>query len=173
VTVGNNPDTVTVGDNSTFVVRNGQDSVTAGAYATITGGNGPDIVTAGANANITLGNGTDSVTAGANRSIKLGNGNDTIYAGANALINLGKGFDTVAFGESPNPIAIGNETINGFNPAQDILQFNPAVLANYMAAFTDTKQVGANTVIQIDSTDSVTLTNVTATSLSANNFHFS
>jgi hypothetical protein len=81
---------------------------------------------------------------------------------------------TVAFGEPPNPTAIGNGTINGFNSAQDILQFNPAVLANYVAAFTDTKQAGANTVIQIDSTDSVTLTNVAAnTALSANNFHFS
>jgi hypothetical protein len=186
VMVGNNPDTITVGDHSTVTVGNGQDSVTAGAYATITGGNGPDIVTAGANANITLGNGSDSVTTGANSSIKLGsdtlttgpnstitvgNGSDTIYAGANDLINLGKGFDMVAFGESPNLLAIGNETINGFNPAQDIIQFNPALLANYAAALVDTKQVGANTVIQIDSTESVTLTNVTATSLSANNLH--
>jgi hypothetical protein len=81
------------------------------------------------------------------------------------------GLDTVAFGESPNPITIDNETINGFNPAQDILQFNPALLRNYAAAVIN--QVGANTVIQIDSTNSVTLDNVTAAALSANNFRFS
>jgi hypothetical protein len=33
-------------------------------------------------------------------------------------------------------------------------------------------QVGANTVIQIDPTSSVTLDNVAATALSANNFHY-
>jgi hypothetical protein len=40
-----------------------------------------------------------------------------------------------------------------------------------MAALGDTHQVGANTVIQIDATDSVTLNNVTETALSANNFY--
>ncbi len=172
VTVGNNPDTIMVEDNSTVVVGNGQDSVTAGAYATITGGNGPDIVTTGANANITLGNGNNTVNAGANSTIKLGNGNDTVYAGASDLITLGKGNDTVAFAESPNPLAIGNETINGFNAAHDTIQFNPA-LANYAAVLADTHQVGANTVIQIDPTESVTLVGVTASSLTAHNFHFS
>ena len=111
------------------------------------------------------------VAAGANSSIKLGNGNDTTSAGANDVINLGKGNDTVAFGESPNPIAVGTETINGFNPAHDILQFNPMLLSNYMAA--GINQVGANTVIQIDPTNSVTLDNVNANTLTANNFHFS
>jgi hypothetical protein len=102
--------------------------------------------------------------------MKFGNGNDTVYAGADNLINLGKGNDTVAFGEAPNPIAIGTETINGFNPAQDIIQFNPALLANYAAVHTE--QVGANTLIQIDSADSVTLNNIAPATLSANNFHF-
>jgi hypothetical protein len=46
-------------------------------------------------------------------------------------------------------------------------------LANYAAVLLDTKQVGANTVIGIDATDSVTLVGVTASSLHANNFHFS
>jgi hypothetical protein len=130
-------------------------------------------VTAGANSSIKLGNGNDTVTAGANSTITVGSGNDNIFAGANDLINIGIGRDTVAFGESPNPIAIGKETINGFNPAYDVLQFNPALLSNYATAFQDTKQVGANTVIQIDSTNSVTLDNVKATALTANNFHFS
>jgi len=74
----------------------------------------------------------------------------------------------------PSPIgrAIG-VTINGFNASHDVLQFNPALLANYAAVLLDTKQVGANTVIRIDATDSVTLVGVTASSLHANNFHFS
>jgi hypothetical protein len=104
-------------------------------------------------------------------SINVGNGQDKIFAGANDLINLGRGNDTVAFGESPNSTTIGNETINGFNPAQDILQFNPALLSSYSAAHIS--QVGANTVIQIDPTNSATLDHVTATALTASNFHFS
>jgi hypothetical protein len=128
-------------------------------------------VTAGANSSSKLGNGNDTVIAGASSTITVGRGNDNIFAGANDLINLGTGHDTVAFGESPNPIAIGKETINGFNPAYDIRQFNPALLANYAAAHIT--QVGANTVIQIDSTNSVILDNVKATALTANNFHFS
>jgi hypothetical protein len=110
---------------------------------------------------------------GANSAVTIGNGNGTVYAGANDLINLGKGVDTVAFGESPNPIAIGNETISGFNPARDVIQFNPLLFANYAAAFANTKQVGADTVIQVDATNSVTLNSVTANALSAKNFHFS
>ena len=51
------------------------------------------------------------------------------------------------------------------------MQFNPALLSNYAAAAI--KQVGANTVIQIDPTNSVTLDNVAAATLSANNFRFS
>ena len=54
-----------------------------------------------------------------------------------------------------------------------LIQFNPGLLANYAAALADTTQVGANTVIQIDATDSVTLVGVIAGSLSAHNFHFS
>jgi hypothetical protein len=105
--------------------------------------------------------------------IKLGNGPDTVYAGASDFLTFGTGNDTLAYAESPNPIAIGNEIVNGFQPANDVIQFNLALFTNYMAVFQDTRQVGHNTVIQIDSTDSVTLNNLTANALSANNFHFS
>jgi type VI protein secretion system component Hcp len=172
IAAGNGNDAVTAGANGSIKLGNGNDAVTAGTGSAITLGNGNDIVTAGANSSIKLGNGNDTVTAGANSTITVGNGQDKIFAEANDLINLGKGNDTVAFGESPNSTAIGNETITGFNPTRDILQFNPALLSSYSAAHIS--QVGANTVIQIDHTNSsVTLDNVTAAALSANNFHFS
>jgi autotransporter passenger strand-loop-strand repeat protein len=175
ITAGNGADVIFSGPKDTITAGNGADTIYSGANSNITAGTGNDVVTAGANSTIKLGNGNDKVTAGANNTITVGNGTDNIFAGANGVINLGTGHDTVAFGESPNPIAIGNETINGFNPAYDILQFNPALLSNYATALQnhDIKQVGANTVIQIDSTDSVTLDNVKATALTANNFHFS
>jgi hypothetical protein len=43
---------------------------------------------------------------------------------------------------------------------------------NYAAAMADTKQVGANTVITVDATDTATLTGVTASHLTASNFKF-
>ena len=54
--------------------------------------------------------------------------------------HVGHGQDTFAF----NP-GFGNNTITDFNTSRDMLQFNPAVFANYAAAMADTKQVGANT----------------------------
>ena len=113
------------------------------------------------------------MNAGANSTIMLGNGNDTIYAGANDAITLGHGNDTVAFGVSPSPATIGNETVNGFNPAHDVIDFNVALLANYMAVMGATTQVGLDTLIQVATNESVTLTNVIASTLSSNNFHFS
>jgi hypothetical protein len=46
-------------------------------------------------------------------------------------------------------------------------------LATDAAVLGATSQVGSNTVIRADANDSVTLTNVTASSLGSNNFHFS
>jgi Ca2+-binding RTX toxin-like protein len=171
ITAGNANDAVTAGANSSIKLGNGNNTVTVGANSLVNLGNGNDVVTTGPNSSVKLGNGNDTVIAGANSTITVGNGKDNISAGANDLINLGKGNDTVAFGESPNPIAIGNETITGFDPTRDTMQFNPALLSNYAAAAI--KQAGANTVIQIDPTNSVTLDNVAAATLSTNNFRFS
>jgi len=60
-----------------------------------------------------------------------------------------------------------------FQTDQDVIQFNPALFANYAAVMQDTQQVGANTVIQYDANTSVTLENTLASNLTANNFHFS
>jgi hypothetical protein len=48
-----------------------------------------------------------------------------------------------------------------------------ALFANYAAVLGATTQFGSDTVIKADATDSVTLTNLTASTLSSNNFHFS
>jgi hypothetical protein len=141
--------------------------------SSVTAGNGNNTVTPGDNSTVKLGNGNNTVFGGANDTITVGNGKNTVYAGANDLITLGKGNDTVAFGVSPNPTAIGNETVNGFNPAHDVVQFSLSLFANAMAVMGATSQVGLDTVIKVDTNESVTLTNVAASTLSSNNFHFS
>ena len=50
--------------------------------------------------------------------------------------------------------------------------YNAALFVNYAAAMADTQQVGANTVITYDANDTVTLTGVTASHLTASNFKF-
>ena len=64
----------------------------------------------------------------------------------------------------------GNNTVTDFNTSRDVLQFNHALFVNFAAAMADTKQVGANTAITYDANDSVALTGVAASHLTASNF---
>jgi autotransporter passenger strand-loop-strand repeat protein len=167
--IGNGNDAVILGTNDTlYSGAKGNDQIIGGSNDTIYAGGGNNNINVGANSTIFAGNGNDIIKAGDNSKITVGNGNDSIFAGANSLIKLGNGTDTVAF----EGASIGSETINGFNPTSDTLRFNTSLLANYMVALGDMKQVGLNTVIQIDANNSVTLDNVTATSLSLNSFQF-
>ena len=104
-----------------------------------------------------------------NDTLVGGAGDDTFTAGTgNDLFYGNGGSNTFVFG-----LGSGKDTIADFQPTQDTIQFNPALFANYAAVLQDTTQVGANTVIQHDANSSVTLENVAASSLTANNFHFS
>ena len=86
----------------------------------------------------------------------------------NEIITSGGGNDTFV----ANP-GFGQDTITDFNPSQDVIQFNPALFANYAAVLGATTQVGSDSVIAYDANDKVTLTNVSVPSLTASNFHFS
>jgi hypothetical protein len=110
-----------------------------------------------------------TLTGDSGNDILVGNaGNDRLVAGTGKDIFYGNGgSNTFVFGPGA-----GQDTIMDFQPSQDVIQFNPALLANYAAVMQDTSQVGANTVIQYDTTHSLTLENVTASSLSSSNFHF-
>ena len=66
---------------------------------------------------------------------------------------------------------IGQDTINGFD-ASDTLQFSKQDFASFEALQGHMTQSGANTAISLGGHDVVTLTNVTATSLSAAQFRF-
>src|SRR6202035_3709536 len=55
---------------------------------------------------------------------------------------------------------------------KDTLQFNATPFSNSTSAMNAASQVGADTVFAVDANDTVTLDNVTKTSLTAGNFHF-
>jgi hypothetical protein len=67
--------------------------------------------------------------------------------------------------------AIGVEKITGF-ASTDSMQFSASDFANFAAMMSHTIQSGSATVIKLDATDKVTLTNTLDTSLVASQFHF-
>jgi Ca2+-binding RTX toxin-like protein len=104
-------------------------------------------------------NDTLSGTTGSN-TIAGGVGNDTITGGGGA--------DTFQFG-----LNFGHDTIKDFTPSQhDVIQFNQALFTNFAAMMQNTKQVGTNTVITDAAGDTLSLTNVTASTLQSTNFKF-
>ena len=158
------------GDHNTVVLGGGNDNVSlSGNNNTATLGNGNDSVTAGANSTITLGNGNDTVYAGAGDTITLGNGHDTLYAGPGDTITLGSGKNLLLFGVNPSPSIMDSEIVNGFNPNNDIIEFNRALFANFTAVLADAKQVGGDTIINHDPNNTVTLHGVALAALTANN----
>jgi Ca2+-binding RTX toxin-like protein len=107
--------------------------------------------------------------AGVASTLVAGSGADTLYVTGTAgtIMTGGAGADTFAF-----PNAMGHDEVTNFGIAKDTLQFNATLFSNFTAAMNAASQVGANTVFAIDGNDTVTLDNVTKTSLTAGNFHF-
>jgi autotransporter passenger strand-loop-strand repeat protein len=108
--------------------------------------------------------------AGIASTLVAGSGADTLYVNGNAgtILTGGAGHDTFAF-----PNVMGHDEVTNFGVAKDTLQFNATLFSNFAAAMNAASQVGANTVFTIDANDTVTLDNVTKSSLTAGNFHFS
>ncbi|HEY2230350.1 MAG TPA: hypothetical protein VGI22_21935 [Xanthobacteraceae bacterium] len=102
-------------------------------------------------------------------TVTITGSNDLVtVTGSNDVVTLAGSNDTVAF----EAAGFGKANVNGFDPSQDAIQFNPALFANYIAVLGATQQSGPDTVITYDSHDSVSLSGVTASSLTSNNFHF-
>ena len=97
------------------------------------------------------------------------------YARRHATLVAGFADATLVGGGSSDTFVVGpgagQEKIQNFDPAHDTLQFSAALFANYAAAMTDARQVSTDTVFTIDARDSVTLQNVSMSSLTASNVH--
>jgi trimeric autotransporter adhesin len=103
-------------------------------------------------------NSADASVSGSDDTIKMFGASDT--ASKNGAD------DTFVF----HP-AIGQDTINGFS-STDSIRFSASDFANWAALVPAISQSGANTVITLDASDTITLTGVTATSLTQGQFHF-
>jgi Ca2+-binding RTX toxin-like protein len=122
--------------------------------------------------------GNDIISGGSGDDILFGGGgNDSLDGGlGNDLLNGGLGNDLLLGGGGSNKFAfgpqIGNDTITDFDTNKDLVQFNPALFNNYAAVMGSAQQVGHDTVITHDASNTVTLDNVTISSLQPSNFQF-
>jgi Ca2+-binding RTX toxin-like protein len=115
-------------------------------------------------------NNTITGTAAAD-NIQGGGGADRLIGGSgNDFLSGGSGADTFVFAGPTD----GLDTITDFDTTQDVIQFSPALFANYAAVMDSgrAQQVGSNTVITVDANDTVTLSNVNVSSLNPSNFTF-
>lgn len=86
--------------------------------------------------------------------------------GGNELIALAGAGDWLDF-----HWIVGHDTVTGFTSA-DSVEISSSLFANWTALKSHVSQSGADTLIKLDANNSITLKNVTATTLSASQFHF-
>lgn len=112
--------------------------------------------------------GNDTIIGGAGAdNINGGAGNDRITGGGgDDDMNGGTGADTFVF-----HAGFGIDTVSGFDETLDYLQFDQGIFANVAALLAATTDSGANTVIQYDASNKVTLEGVQKADLLAHTDH--
>lgn len=108
--------------------------------------------------------------------VNASGGNMTVTTTGNAQTMLGAPGDVLVGGTGGDtfyfPENMGHETIQNFDAASDVIEFPQSEFSNFAEVEADMHQVGANTIIELDGHDSLTLSNVALQSLHASNFHF-
>jgi hypothetical protein len=155
------------GSNGTVYLTSAQAAVYGGGDTIdFSGGTGnvAGLYSTGANADTVNGsNGTVYLTSA--QAAVTGTGDTLDLSGTSAITAIG-GSEAFVFAA-----AIGTEVINGF-ASTDTIQFSKSDFASWSALQGHISQSGANTVIRLDANDTVTLTGVTAASLTASEFRF-
>ena len=96
-----------------------------------------------------------------------GVGPTALIGGPNDILNAGAGPDTFVFRSN-----FGSNTVNGFAPGLDSIQFDHAVFADMGAVQSHMQQIGSDVVIAEDAQNLVTLHNVLLSNLHASDFQF-
>jgi Ca2+-binding RTX toxin-like protein len=198
IIAGNGNDTLltspglSLSDESSVTAGNGNDVVTASAYSGgplvgnsfvhISLGNGNDTVTVlGTNSTIAVGNGNNTITSGGQSTITAGNGNNTINVGISDSVTVGHGHDTFVFNQTA-PSQFGAVSISGFG-GHDVIAItsaeasalgltgNQQQMDSQLASLFHDTGAGGSAQLQLDSADTITLTNVHSAALNANDFH--
>lgn len=163
---GSGDDTIDGGSDNDVVNGGAGDDVLKGGSGndSIHADEGDDVVDAGSGGDSVLGGAGDDVIDG-------GSGDDRIEAGAgDDILTGGSGHDIFAFATG-----FGRDTITDFNttgPDSDVLAFSRWVFADFDAVIASAAQVGADTVLSIDTDTALTLTGVQLASLAQDDFRF-
>jgi VCBS repeat-containing protein len=160
-----------VEDTFQFTVSDGQNTTNGNLNVLITSPN--DTYITGAAGSTIRGNANNAVLDGSAGQMTLTagqSGMQWLVGGAGDTLNgniFSKSTDTFLF-----PPNFGNETINNFNPKVDVIDLPSSEFANFAAVQADLHASGTSTILTLDATDSITLTNLSALNLHSQNFHF-
>lgn len=162
-------------------------SVAAGASATITGnsntvtGGSGSVINFGASSTDTVSTtglalnlaNSDTITA-SSETVGMANSSTDKVTGNSNVFNVGSG-DTLTLSGTSETVQYGTvtgaDTLSGF-ASSDIIQLSHLDFANWTALQAAMTQSGANTVIRLDASDTITLTGVTKTNLTSSEFRF-
>jgi Ca2+-binding RTX toxin-like protein len=135
--------------------------VGTGPGQTLNGNGGNDILVAASGGNtLNGGAGSDVLLGGPGADVlNGGTGNDFLFGG--------KGADTFQFTG-----AFGNDTVLDFQHGQDVIEFEKTAFSDFADLIAHTTDDGHGTVTITHGSDSVVLKNVSAATLTANDFHF-
>jgi len=150
-TVSNNHGVTTDSMLTVLVTHPGKTYLTGPEGGTIRGGSGTEVLD-GTSGNMT-------VTAGTGAQWLVGGTGDTLTGGSGA--------DTFMFAPG-----FGKETIDNFNTTHDVIDLPKMLVANFAAVHADMQIFGANTLIELDAADAITISQVATQQLHAHNFHF-
>jgi len=141
---------------------------------TIRGGNGFAINAAGATGSVNV---TNSRQASLEGDVVLGEGNDTFANHNSQDVNItgGGGDDVITGGSGANiydfDLGSGKDTITDFQVTHDVLDLG-AFFSDATQVLGATTQVGYDALISLGNNNSITLLNLDAANLTADNFTF-
>ena len=162
-------DTV-IGSNGCVTLTSAQASIIGGGETVYLNGPSSDAVSLYAT------DGNWDVLYGSNAAVTL-NGSQATVIGSNDTVYLNSGSTTTLNGSGENLVlqqaSYGNIWVCGFN-SSDVLTFSESDWSSFSALLSsgNITQSGANTIIRLDASDSVTLYNVTMSSISPSQFKF-
>jgi VCBS repeat-containing protein len=158
-------------DTFTYTASNGHGAPTTSTLTIeVTGGNQNYVqVPAGGSATGGFGNTALDGSAG-NATLTAAttfNAHQILIGGPGDTLNAASyGQDTFVFAGN-----FGHETINNFHPALDVIQLQQSQFGSLAAVMADIHQVGADSVLTLDASHVITITNTPHASLTAADFH--
>ena len=107
-----------------------------------------------------------TINIGANSTTTVTGSNDNIVIGGSSTTTVNGNTETFVFHSG-----FGQDVINGVN-STDKIRFDHQLFADWAHVMAATTQSGSDTIITLDANDTITLKNVTASSLTQNQFQF-